>query len=98
MLKKHLDGILAALERGKPSERLRDGVIYFLDTCNARAEEGWKRYVMSDSKDRIVELLDQGEDIRDELELHLRWVRPVEPDPEVVARVKARDRAQTNGD
>ena len=94
MLRKHLDGILAALEKGKPSERLRDGVIYFLDTCNARADGCLNAKVMADSKDHILELLDRGEDIRDELELHLRWVKPVPPDPEAVARVKARDRKQ----
>jgi len=98
MLRKHLDGILAALEKGKPSERLRDGVIYFLDTCNARVDGCSIEKVMADSKDHILELLDQGEDIRDELELHLRWIIPVPPDPEAVARVKARDRKQTNGD
>ena len=109
-IEKALEKLLTELEKekDKPSKKIKDDIALFLDDCNALSTKEWKTKTMVKSKEMIVDNLEEVKAIEEEAELpnnlglHMRWVVPIPPDPEVVAYVIARDLAQEarekNGD
>jgi len=87
-------------KKGKPSKQLQDNIKRFLKDCNDHSERDWKTNAMSLGESIIAEQFERWEeleeepDLKQELDLHLRWIIPVPPDPEVIAQVIARDRGR----
>ena len=84
---------------GKPSKQLEDNLTRFLDDCTKRSEFDWKTNAMNLSKSSILDAIEhwneseEEPDLKNMMDLHLRWIIPIPPDPEKVAYVIARDRA-----